>query len=70
MGYYKVTEKIQKVLGLEKLEDSNFVLLGPSRSQKNKTVVLDQSLTLKSPSTPTTHHPPKTFKEVPGKLES
>ena len=52
------------------LQVYDVVQLGPSRSQKNKTVVLDQSLTLKSPSTPTTHHPPKTFKEVPGKLES
>ena len=35
--------------------------------QKNKTLGLDQSRTLKSPEN---HPPPKTFKEVPGKLEA
>ena len=42
------------------------VQLGPSSSPKNKTLVLDQSRTQKLLS----NHPPKTFKEVPGKLEA
>ena len=35
---------------------------------KNKTLVLDQSRTLKLPSKTTHPPPPKTFKEVPGNV--
>ena len=48
-----------------KLTIPAIVQLGPSPSLKNKTLVLDKSRTLKSPSN---HHPPKTFKEVPGNV--
>ena len=49
---------------------AQIVQLGPNQSQKNKTLGLDQSRTLKSRGETTQPPPsPKTFKEVPGQPE-
>jgi hypothetical protein len=52
---YTRTRRQLRLRDIHNQQSDNFVQLGPSPGQKNKTLVLDQSRILKSPSK--NHHP-------------